>query len=82
MFHQSLAFPGSTRKTKKTKDFGLLRPLLPQDSKIITIVIFWVPPLEMATFCSVAQGIVLPKGPDLEKRCRKSIECMFHRLSC
>ena len=47
---KSLHFPGGVpKKPKKTKDFGLFRPRLRQDSKIFGFfLVFWVPPQEMA----------------------------------
>ena len=46
VFHQKLAFSWrGTKKTKKTKDFGLFRPRL-----LAKILVFLVPPQEMATF--------------------------------
>ena len=43
-------FLEGTKKPKKTKDFGLFRPRLRQDSKIFVFLDFLVPPQEMATF--------------------------------
>ena len=64
---KSLHFPGGVpEKTKKTKDFGLFRPRLHQDSKIFGFVVFLVPPQEMATFST--KNLHFPGGYQKNKK--------------
>ena len=70
VFHQKLAFSWrGTKKTKKTKDFGLFRPRLRQDSKIFVFFVFLVPPQEMATFSTKSLHFPggVPKKPKKTK---------------
>ena len=70
VFHQKLAFSWrGTKKTKKTKDFGLFRPRLRQDSKIFGFFGFLVPPQEMATFSTKSLHFPggVPKKPKKTK---------------